>query len=239
MSKTFHKTKGFRFKQFTIDGGECGMPVSTDGVLLGAWSDLEGMHRILDIGTGTGLLALMCAQRQPSADIWAVDIEESAAVTAQLNVTHSPWSEQIRVELGDINTMTYPEPFDAVICNPPYFNNGEQSQSQQRATARHTGSLSHQALLARCKTLLHPQGRANFILPVVEGEAFIELAQKQGWSLTRLCRVKPTDNKAENRLLIELAQQGDQCQLEHLTIRNKNGYSDEFVALTKDFYLKM
>ncbi|WP_194437410.1 tRNA1(Val) (adenine(37)-N6)-methyltransferase [Vibrio fluminensis] len=239
MNKKIHKTKGFSFKQFTIEGGECGMPVSTDGVLLGAWCNVSTASTILDIGTGTGLLALMCAQRQKNAIIWAVDIEESAAVTAQLNVANSPWAERIRVELGDINAVTYPTPFDVIICNPPYFNSGEQSHTQQRATARHTDTLSHLSLLARCKTLLSPQGRASFILPVVEGEAFIQLAQQQGWTLSRLCRVKPTESKVENRLLIELSQQMCQSNTQHLTIRGNLGYSAEFTALTQDFYLKM
>lgn len=239
MNNKIHKTKGFSFKQFSIEGGECGMPVSTDGVLLGAWCHLRNAAHILDIGTGTGLLALMCAQRQANATIWALDIEESAAVTAQINAANSPWAERIHIELGDINAVTYPVPFDVIVCNPPYFNSGEQSKTQQRATARHTDSLSHLALLTRCKALISAQGRASFILPVVEGEAFIQLAQQQGWSLSRLCRVKPTEQKAENRLLIELSLQACQTEYQQLTIRDTQGYSDDFIALTKDFYLKM
>ncbi|MBA5763920.1 methyltransferase [Vibrio sp. 404] len=239
MSNNLQNTKNFQFKKFAINGGQCGMPVSTDGVLLGAWIDLTDIKRILDIGTGTGLLALMCAQRKLEMDIHAVDIDTNATAAAQLNVLNSPWSQRIRVELADILTATDLGEFDGIICNPPYFNSGEQSQSKQRATARHTDSLSHQALLQCCQSLLNEQGRASFILPVVEGEAFITLAQQLGFFVSRLCRIKPTETKAENRLLIELSKQESQCQPQQLTIRDKLGYSEGFIALTKDFYLKM
>ncbi|HAS61879.1 MAG TPA: tRNA (adenosine(37)-N6)-methyltransferase TrmM [Vibrio sp.] len=239
MSNKFQNTKHFQFKQFAINGGQCGMPVSTDGVLLGAWIDLTNVRRILDIGTGTGLLALMCAQRSLDTDISAIDIDKNAAEAAQLNVLNSPWSQRIHVMLADVLTTTNLGTFDAIVCNPPYFNSGEQSQSKQRATARHTDSLSHQALLQCCQSLLNEQGRASFILPVVEGEEFITLAQQLGFTLSRLCRIKPTETKTENRLLMELSRQASQCQAQRLTIRDKLGYSEDFIALTKDFYLKM
>lgn len=239
MSRKSQKTKGFKFKQFEINGGQCGMPVSTDGVLLGAWIDLKNVTRVLDIGTGTGLLALMCAQRQLNAEVLAIDIDEHAAATARLNAEHSPWTTRIRIERADILTFSFTDSFDAIICNPPYFNSGEQSLTQQRATARHTDSLSHEALLDRCQTLLQEQGRASFILPIAEGQAFIALAQKLNFHCTRLCEVKPTEAKTENRLLIELRKQYIECQHQQLTIRDKLEYSEDFIALTKDFYLKM
>ena len=238
-------TKGFKFKQFAIEGGQCGMPVSTDGVLLGAWANIGHSPRILDIGTGTGLLALMCAQRNPNASIWAIDIDHSAAITAKINIVRSAWSQRITVEQKDILTAFYPEVFDAIICNPPYFTHGEQAKQQQRATARHTDSLSHQALLQRCHSLLREGGKASFVLPVVEGEAFLALAKTCGFTLTRRCAVKPTADKVENRLLIELSisssddEVTDAEQDQSLIIRDKLGYTEDFVALTKDFYLKM
>ncbi|EGU29060.1 tRNA (adenine-N(6)-)-methyltransferase [Vibrio ichthyoenteri ATCC 700023] len=215
------------------------MPVSTDGVLLGAWATLNRAERILDIGTGTGLLALMCAQRNLEAKVYAIDIEQSAAITAQLNAVNSEWSERITVEHADIMAVSYPDKFDVIICNPPYFNNGEQAKRQSRATARHTDSLSHQHLLERCLSLLEEDGKASFVLPVVEGEQFILLAQRLGFSLTRLCRVQPTPTKIENRLLIELSLRSGECKDQQLIIRDKLGYTDAFIALTKDFYLKM
>ncbi|MFA0413606.1 tRNA1(Val) (adenine(37)-N6)-methyltransferase [Vibrio renipiscarius] len=239
MNNDQRQTKGFKFKQFAIEGGQCGMPVSTDGVLLGAWADIEHAQRILDIGTGTGLLALMCAQRNHNATIDAVDIESSAVMTAQLNVANSDWSERIMVAHADITKMGCEEPFDAIICNPPYFNSGEQTKLQSRATARHTDTLSHQDLLKCCQSLLLPHGKASFVLPVVEGEHFIQLAEQAGFSLSRLCKVQPTPTKPDNRLLIELSLISEECKNQHVIIRDKLGYTEAFIALTKDFYLKM
>lgn len=239
MNKKIKQTKGFCFKQFEIDGGQCGMPVSTDGVMLGAWAEVEHCMHLLDIGTGTGLLALMCAQRTQNTQIWGVDIDENAAITAQLNVANSPWAERIQIELGDINNISYPHQFDAIICNPPYFKTGAQSELQQRATARHTDSLNHLALLERCASLLTDDGKASFILPEVEGREFIALAREVGFCLSRLCEVKPTESKDVSRLLFELSKHHTECQHQQLTIHSKEGYSDAFIALTRDFYLKM
>lgn len=240
MSKEIRKTKGFRFKQFEIDGGQCGMPVSTDGVLLGAWSNIQQAHSILDIGTGTGLLALMCAQRNPHAQIKAIDIDLEAANTANLNFSNSPWLARLNVTHCNLLSHPFEHPFDAIICNPPYFNSGEQANNPQRATARHTDSLSHIDLLKKCKSLLSESGNASFVLPITEGEEFIRLALEMGFALNRRCEISPTETKPVNRLLIELAlSHSTTTSQQQLTIRNKLGYTEDFIALTKDFYLKM
>lgn len=233
------KTKGFNFKQFCIEGGESGMPVSTDGVMLGAWIQSPNNAQILDIGTGTGLLALMCAQRFTEAQVTAVDIELTAIEAAQKNVVQSPWSARVSVHHSDVLDFTPTHPFQRIICNPPYFNSGEQSKHSQRATARHTDTLRHNALLQRCYQLLDEQGKANFVLPITEGERFIELALHQGWHLSRVCRVQPSEKKPVHRLLFELAKQPCDTQESYLIIHSHDGYSDDFVQLTREFYLKM
>jgi len=233
------KTKSFEFKQFSVSGGYSGMPVSTDGVLLGAWAELESSKTLLDIGTGTGLLSLMCAQRNLSLSIDAIEIDSHAVEAAQYNFTHSPWYERIKLHSGDVLTHSFPNRFDCIICNPPYFNSGEQAQNISRATARHTSSLSHQDLLKRCWDLLTDQGYASFVLPKVEGEAFIALAKQQGWSLQRLCQVKPTERKEVSRLLIQLNKASMTEDHSTLTIHESGSYSDDFIQLTKAFYLKM
>ena len=220
------KTKGFNFKQFCIEGGESGMPVSTDGVMLGAWIQSPNNAQILDIGTGTGLLALMCAQRFTEAQVTAVDIELTAIEAAQKNVVQSPWSARVSVDHSDILDFTPTHPFQRIICNPPYFNSGEQSKHSQRATARHTDTLGHKVLLQRCYHLLDDEG-------------FIELALHQGWHLSRVCRVQPSEKKLVHRLLFELAKQPCDTQESHLIIHSHDGYSDDFVQLTREFYLKM
>lgn len=215
------------------------MPVSTDGVLLGAWSKVQQAKYILDIGTGTGLLSLMCAQRNALAIIDAIDIDEHAIEAAKKNVQNSPWDSRIHLHHGDVLDYSLSALFDSIVCNPPYFNDGEQAQVRQRAVARHTDQLSHKELLERCFHLLSDHGNANFILPVVEGRQFIESAKKSGWHLKSLCEVKPTSLKDVSRLLIELSKQPCTAEVEALTIRDTTGYSPEFIALTKDFYLKM
>ncbi len=233
------KTKGFNFKQFCIEGGESGMPVSTDGVMLGAWIQSPNDAKILDIGTGTGLLALMCAQRFTEAEITAVDIELTAVAAAQKNMAQSPWSDRVSVHHTDILHFTPTHSFQRIICNPPYFNSGEQSKHSQRATARHTDTLGHNALLQRCYHLLDDEGRASFVLPITEGEQFIELALNQGWYLSRICRVQPSEKKPVHRLLFELSKRPCDLQTSHLIIRSNDGYSDDFIQLTREFYLKM
>lgn len=214
------------------------MPVSTDGVLLGAWTDVTKTHRLLDIGTGTGLLALMCAQRSPDCQIEAIDIDPHAIEAASFNFAQSPWSKRITLHQGDVLSYSFSACFDTIICNPPYFNNGEQAQLSQRATARHSDQLAHSALLSRCYELLTEQGTANFVLPITEGNQFIHLALKNNWYLSRVCHVQPTESKTVNRLLISLVKTPCQSEQQPLIIRKNNQYSNEFVALTRDFYLK-
>ncbi len=236
----------FRFKAFSIFKADIGMPVSTDGVLLGAWARMFNEGVVLDIGTGTGLLSLMTAQRYPNVTIKAVDIEESAVRAAKFNFQYSNWSSRLSVHEANINH--YAEDarnqtaIDSIICNPPYFTSGEQAKDTGRATARHCDTLSHRDLLRSCEQLLKPNKPASFILPKVEGEQFIALAKELGWQVSRLCRVKSTDKKPVSRLLIELTKTSSKIHTEEkdLTIHGSNqGYSEEFVTLTHAFYLKM
>ncbi|NIY93986.1 tRNA1(Val) (adenine(37)-N6)-methyltransferase [Vibrio diazotrophicus] len=244
MKSSTLKTKGFKFKQFSIEGGQSGMPVSTDGVLLGAWAFQESLSgnppsNILDIGTGTGLLALMCAQRFSNAEIHAIDIDQHAYHAAKINVSHSPWAERIVVEQANILDASLSKTFDAIICNPPYFNDGEHSQHVQRATARHTKTLEHNQLIHISYQLLTEQGTASFILPTTEGEQFIALAKDAGFYLARVCKIKPTTNKPINRLLFEVRKQETSTEHSELIIRDELGYTQAFTELTRSFYLKM
>jgi len=239
MKSEYIQTKGFKFKQFSIHGGESGMPVSTDGVMLGAWVNCSPQDIILDIGTGTGLLALMCAQRFPSAHVTALDIEMSAIEAAHQNFAQSPWSDRLRLHYTDVLQFEPEQRFERIICNPPYFNSGEQSKKSQRATARHTDTLQHSELLKRCYELLVEEGTASFVLPITEGKQFISMALQQEWHLSRLCRVQPSQKKPTHRLLFELAKQPCDTQETHLIIHSEEGYSDDFIQLTHEFYLKM
>lgn len=241
MKSSTLKTKGFKFKQFSIEGGQSGMPVSTDGVLRGAWAfqHSSSPSHLLDIGTGTRLLALMCAQRFSAAQIQAIDIDPHAFQAAQINISNSPWFERIAVRQGDVLNISDDITFDAIICNPPYFNDGEPSQHTQRATARHTHSLEHNHLINITYQLLSDKGTASFILPITEGEQFVQQAKESGFNLSRLCKVQPTPCKPIHRLLFELKKQPTDIEESGLIIRDDLGYTQAFIELTRSFYLKM
>lgn len=233
-------SKRFDFKQFGVDIGQCGMPVSTDGVLLGAWSTAKTSNRILDIGTGTGLLALMLAQRFQSAAITAIELDSTAFETASRNFTASPWPQRIKALHQDVTSWHSPDLFDHIVCNPPYFTSGEQASSTKRANARHTETLSHLALIKALSSLITPEGEANLILPTPEGEIFCNIAHENGLNLVRRTEVRTLADKPPTRLLLSFSP-GTQNNLEEatLTINCNGGHSDAFTSLTRDFYLKL
>ncbi len=215
------------------------MPVSTDGVLLGAWANITHRESILDIGTGTGLLSLMAAQRSKSSQIIAIDIEPNAIEAAQFNFEQSPWGDRLKLVDGDVLTHDFKATFQHIICNPPYFTSGEQTKAHQRAIARHCDTLDHRSLIQKCHTLLTDNGKASFVLPITEGETFIQIALEEGFFLSRNCKVKPTERKPCHRLLFELSKTPSDTQTSELVIHQNGVYSEAFVELTQDFYLKM
>lgn len=232
--------KIFRFKKFTLAiPHDLGMPLSTDGVLLGAWGLSSPQSRILDIGTGSGLLAVMCAQRHSHAHIDAIDLAWNAYQAASLNFSHSPWPERLKAHHGNVLDCQTTHHYSGIICNPPYFTTGQSSQQTSRAQARHTTSLPHGSLLAHCRQLLMPSGTAAFILPTTEGEQFIQKAQANGWFIQRCCYVATTEKKSASRILIELTLQPTTTAHETLVIRHNGQYTQAFTSLTRDFYLKM
>ena len=236
--------KGFTFKQFHVDDYGCGMPVSTDGVLLGTWAELPEHGQILDIGTGSGLLALIAAQRSAltALSIVAVEIDPAAAKAAGQNFERSPWSDRLQCIEQDVESWAgqqAPGSFGAIVCNPPYFNSGQQADCQARATARHTDSLSHHKLLAVIRHLLSDTGTASLILPEFEGRQLLKLAASHQLFCRRLCEVRSTEKKPVSRLLIALSPQPGEMHTEQLAIHHLGQYSAAFAALARDFYLKL
>lgn len=230
---------GFTFKQFKVEHDSCAMKVSTDGILLGAWAYLKGANTLLDIGTGTGLLALMCKQRQPALSITAVEIDEAAYKQAQQNIASSPWPN-ITVKHTTIQAFKQAAPFDVVISNPPYFNRSLKGLSDARNTARHTDGLSFDELIHAYMRLSHEQSCFNVILPTTEAGLFIELAKQNGLYLNAHCQVKTTPSKAFSRSLMRFSLVSTLPELTSLCIKGENNrYSDDYIALCKAFYLKM
>ncbi|TMP38613.1 tRNA1(Val) (adenine(37)-N6)-methyltransferase [Pseudoalteromonas rubra] len=230
---------GFAFKQFSVAQSRSAMKVSTDGVLFGAWVDVARAQRMLDIGAGTGLLSLMCKQRAPSLIIDAVEIDAQACLDAKDNIHASPWKD-ICVHQTPIQTFVSGQPYDLVISNPPYFNHSLKGPDVARNTARHTDSLSFVQLIEGFMRHSHAQGRLAVILPAQEGGEFTALAEHRGLFLARRCTVSMTPDKPVSRLMLEFHRNETTQDLQSLCVRNKMGeYSEAFVDLCRDFYLKM
>jgi len=241
----------FRFKQFTIFQDRCAMKVGTDGVLLGAWVNLQGVRRILDIGTGTGLIALMLAQRslgQP-AQIDAVELDADACAQAQENVRRppqggaqaSPWSTRIQVHLGSAQdyAATCPHRYDLLVSNPPFFTNVSKARSPSRTLARHSVALPQADLLQIAVQLLRENGRLAVIYPPESAQHFQEKAEAFGLACNRKLYVQPTPTRPIKRILLELSFTPSPYQESSLTLETSHHlYTPEFVALIKDFYLK-
>lgn len=218
------------------------MKVGTDGVLLGSWFAVDQARRILDIGTGTGLIALMAAQRS-SAHIDAIDIDEGAIADARLNFSHSPWSSRLhaqRIGLVDY-VLQFPEKYDLIVCNPPFYTNGKPPAAKQKAMARHTVTLSYSELLRGVAALLNAQGSFSAILPADALRAFKAEAANYRLFQSRLVLVKPKPSKTASRALIEMKFEAFSEQTEELTIETEthHEYSPECLSLFRDFYLNL
>ena len=230
----------FTFKQFTIYHDRCAMKVGTDGVLLGAWTNLQNANRILDVGTGTGLIALMLAQRTKDATITAIDIDADAVGQAQENVSDSPWKDRVEVTLQDICTYAPDGLFDIIVSNPPYFVNSLKCPDGQRTTARHTDSLDANRLIGKVTELLAPEGRFSLILPADQTDELLRIAEEYGLYPSRITRVITRPGLPPKRVLVEFRKTTQICEETELVVElDRHVYSEDYIALTKDFYLKM
>jgi len=230
----------FRFKQFTVFHDRCAMKVGTDGTLLGAWTDITGVQSILDIGTGTGLVALMLAQRSP-AYIDAVEIDPEACIQARENVGRLPWRDRIQVYQGSVQeyATTCSKQYDLIVSNPPFFDNASKAAQKARTVARHSDSLRQIDLLQVAEQLLGESGRLAVIYPTDAAKTFQENAKVFGFFCHRKLSIKPTLASETKRIVLELRKHPSFSQDNSLTIEVKQRvYTPEFISLIKDFYLK-
>lgn len=232
----------FSFKQFTVFHDKCAMKVGTDGVLLGAWADVQNTANMLDIGTGSGLIALMLAQRS-KAIIKAIDIDKNAIIQAKINAENSPWTDRIQILETDLFAFcnTTNSKFDLIVSNPPFFKNSLEAPEIARTIARHATTDFHNEIILSAKKLLTDDGKLCLILPVNEGNECIRFAQKNGLFCSKKVLVFPKPNSAAKRLLIEFSKHEATCCESEITIESavRHCYTDEFRALVKDFYLKL
>lgn len=236
-------SKPFQFKQFTIEQDRCAMKIGTDGVLLGAWTDLKfSPFSILDIGAGTGIIALQMAQRSDAEIIDAIEIDEDAYEQCVENFENSPWSDRLFCYHASLDEFAeeIDDEYDLIISNPPFFTEKSTSPDSSRSLARFSDSLPFEDLLDGVSKLLSEKGVFAVVIPRKEEEFFIELASAKGLFPRRICRIQGNKTSGEKRSALEFTFSETTPLLENLTIENsRHDYTPEYKELVKEFYLRM
>lgn len=238
--------KPFQFKQFTVHQDKTAMKIGTDAVLLGAWCDLgEYPDTILDVGSGTGIISLMLAQRSDAMTIDAVEIDENAYEQTVENFEQSDWGDRLFcynasfVEFAE-EMQEEEEEYDIIVSNPPFYTNAFETEDDSRNKARFTSSLSFEELLTGVSKILSRDGMFSVIIPFQEEESFSILAKEQGLFVNKVCRVKGNENSDVKRSMLTFSFQEKETSTKELIIeKERHQYTDAYINLTKDFYLKM
>ncbi len=229
----------FQFKQFALLQDKAAMKLGTDSVLLGCFTQVGEAEYILDIGTGTGILALMMAQKS-NAQIDAIEIDEEAFKQAEQNAKESPWHDRIRIHHSAIQNFQSSQKYDIIISNPPYYRNAKNMgiEDEKRALARHDKDLPFEDLCIEAYRLMKEEALFWLILPQKEGLEFIQIAKQHNLHLDQLILVKPKPEKDVNRLILALGKSNRSHTETRFTIYQSDGTArTEYVNLTKDFYL--
>lgn len=233
----------FQFKQFAIEQDQCAMKVSLDACLLGAMVQVADCQRILDIGTGTGLLSLMAAQRS-QAQIDAIELDDRACQQAQVNIHNSPFAKRITLHQGAIQDFKPEQKYDAIICNPPFFSEQLKNPDPQRKLARHNDSLSFNQLCSSIAFCLTDSGQATLLLPVTEFDNFMLNATRHKLQLKATTCIQSRADKAANRVIFTISKHSDSEQTaihNNLCIYedNSNNYTAAFKKWLQPYYLKL
>lgn len=229
----------FRFKQFTVWQDLCAMKVGTDSLLLGAWTHYANALRILDIGTGTGVLALIAAQRNQRAVIDAVDIEPNAALQARANAASSPWPGRIHVHCADVRSWTTADEYDLVLCNPPYYERQQRPSDASMALAKHDAELNFDQLFSASGRMCSAHGRLSMIMPVDRLRDAKASAAAYGFVRSRECLVYYVAKGSPKRVLMEFSRKYalDVLPVELAVERVRGEFSPEYRALLHDLEL--
>ena len=229
----------FQFKQFSIRQDRCALKVGTDGVALGAWANVEGAGRILDIGTGTSLLSLMAAQRNPDAHVDAVEIDDASAGQAAENIAASPWPERVRAHRLDVRRMHASELYDVILCNPPFYAGEMDSPDVRKGLAKHGGELRFEELIEAVRKLLAEKGRFACVIPLNREVELIELADAAWLGVSRRCVLRYLEGRPPKRVLLEFMRDAGALEEEELIVEHAPGqFTEGYSALLKDFFLK-
>jgi tRNA1Val (adenine37-N6)-methyltransferase len=233
----------FHFKQFSIVQDRASMKISTDGVLLGAWTNINGETKVLDIGTGTGILALMLAQKSSElTKILALEIDKMSCLDAEINFINSPFHKKILLVHDSIQNfaLNNHKKFDLIISNPPYYTDGTTPIDTNRANVKHAKTLPHIDLIQSVIKLLKHNGTFNLILPYSEGNRFIKLSEGFGLFPSKITHVVSVEGRAVERILIKMQKNKIYPEIDQIIIKKScnEKYSEEYVTLTKEYYLK-
>ena len=239
-------TKPFRFKEFIIQQDKTAMKVGTDGVLLGAWCSVDNYpDSVLDIGSGTGIISLMIAQRSDAVTIDAVEVDENAYEQTVANFEESDWGDRLYCynatfqEFAD-EMAEEEEKYDLIVSNPPFYTDEFETKNEARNKARFTSSLSFEELIKGVAKILSLEGKFEIILPFKEEVDFIGLAKKYNLFLNKVCRVKGSLSSEIKRSLLSFSFQESTILEDELIIEiTRHNYTEDYINLTKDFYLKM
>lgn len=226
----------FRFKQFAIQQDRCALKVGTDAVVFGAWVNYAGADRILDIGTGTGVLALIAAQRNSEAQVHAIEIDDASAGQAAENAAVSPWADRIRVHRMDVRRMKTDAPFDLILCNPPYYSGTAPAREERGRVAKHGAELTFEELLRSVGELLAHDGRFAVIIPVDREAGFVSHSATKGLFPSRRCLVRYVASRPPKRVLLELRRNSPSVIEEQLTVEGEGpkSFTAEARALVAD-----
>lgn len=214
------------------------MKVGTDSVLLGAMTSVKNVNRILDIGTGTGIIALMLAQRNDTAMITTIEIDNEASKQAEKNVAASPWKDRFNIITGDFNHYQFRQKFDCIVSNPPFYTENLKCNDPLRNMARHTDSLTFDALLRQVHLLLSDTGLFTVIIPSSQVQLFVDTAYIYGLYLSSQTTIYSKREKDPKRSILVFSATKQSVQQEVLVIYSNDGtYTAEFKSLMHDFYI--
>lgn len=228
----------FRFKQFEVDQSDCAMKINTDGVLLGAMVQHENPKRILDVGTGTGVIALMLAQRFSEAQVHAVEIDEQASATAGRNFQNSVFNKQLSVSNEAIEKYNNSEKFDLIVTNPPFFVNDYKNAEPKKEIARHASHRFFAELVKKVDELLSDEGCFWFVLPIKQAEFLVAKGNDYGLFLQKIIKLRSDDTKSEFRRIVCLGRNKTALLEEDFIIyESEKKYTKAYEVLLKDFFL--